>query len=74
MQKNLSNLSQVYYGICLVFQGSKVRELKAAKSDKSLVDESVSLLLNLKKQLALATGEPAAAPPGGKNKKNKKKL
>lgn len=38
-------------------QGSKVRELKAVKADKALIEIEVDRLLQLKKQLALASGQ-----------------
>uniref|UniRef100_A0A8C1EG80 Methionyl-tRNA synthetase n=1 Tax=Cyprinus carpio carpio TaxID=630221 RepID=A0A8C1EG80_CYPCA len=44
-------------------QGNKVRGLKAQKADKSVIDDEVDKLLQLKKQLSLAEGknlEPAA--------------
>ncbi|BFZ06408.1 hypothetical protein BsWGS_09447 [Bradybaena similaris] len=54
-------------------QGLKVRELKAAKADKSVVDAEVAVLLQLKKDLALAQGQnPDAAATAGKKKGKKK--
>ena len=51
-----------------------MRALKAAGgADKSVIDEQVALLLQLKRELAQARGEPAAPPSGGGKKKNKKK-
>ena len=51
-----------------------VRELKAAKGEKSAIDAEVLKLLDLKKQLALAQGlDPSAAAPSGGKKKGKKK-
>merc|ERR1712032_1113222 len=52
-------------------QGNKVREVKAAKAEKSLVDAEVKLLLELKQKLAAAQGTAPAAE--GKGKKGKKK-
>uniref|UniRef100_A0A0B7B301 WHEP-TRS domain-containing protein n=1 Tax=Arion vulgaris TaxID=1028688 RepID=A0A0B7B301_9EUPU len=53
-------------------QGLKVRELKAAKGDKSVIDAEVATLLQLKQKLALAQGQtPDAAVKG--NKRGKKK-
>ncbi|XP_067883826.1 methionine--tRNA ligase, cytoplasmic-like, partial [Heterodontus francisci] len=40
-------------------QGNRVRELKAQRADKSLVEAEVSVLLDLKRRLALAEGRPA---------------
>ncbi|XP_059499902.1 LOW QUALITY PROTEIN: methionine--tRNA ligase, cytoplasmic, partial [Stegostoma tigrinum] len=40
-------------------QGSRVRELKAQKADKSLIDAEVSTLLDLKRKLAQAEGRAA---------------
>merc|ERR1712083_671461 len=52
-------------------QGNKVREVKASKAEKSLVEAEVKLLLELKQKLSAAQGTPAAAE--GKGKKGKKK-
>ena len=66
---NTSKLNQT-----LLLQGLVVRELKAAKAEKSAIDAEVAKLLDLKKQLALAQGlDPAAAAPSGGKKKGKKK-
>ena len=56
-------------------QGDVVRNLKTAKADKKAVDEAVAKLLDLKKQLAAATGQelPAAQSGGNKKKGGKKK-
>merc|ERR1711974_391530 len=53
-------------------QGNKVREVKANKAEKSLVDAEVKLLLELKQKLAAAQGTSAPAAEG-KGKKGKKK-
>merc|ERR1711874_937184 len=53
-------------------QGNKVREVKASKAGKSLVEAEVKLLLELKQKLAAAQGTPAPAAEG-KGKKGKKK-
>jgi len=53
-------------------QGNKVREVKGAKAEKSVVDAEVKLLLELKQKLAAAQGTPAAAAEKG-GKKGKKK-
>lgn len=51
-----------------------MRQLKAAKADKKDIDAAVAKLLDLKKQLATATGqEPAAAQSGSNKKKGGKK-
>jgi len=50
-------------------QGDKVRKLKTEKAEKSLVDAEVKKLLDLKKQLALALGQPEVS----NSKKGKKK-
>merc|ERR1712203_111975 len=42
-------------------QGNKVREVKASKAEKSLVEAEVKLLLELKQKLSAAQGTPAAA-------------
>merc|ERR1712051_1109468 len=47
-------------------QGNKVREVKASKAEKSLVDTEVKLLLELKQKLAAAQGTPATAEGKGK--------
>jgi hypothetical protein len=41
----------------IVEQGNIVRQLKAAKADKTQVDAAVQKLLDLKRQLAELTGE-----------------
>ncbi|KAH9496097.1 hypothetical protein Btru_012715 [Bulinus truncatus] len=57
----------------VTFQGQKVRELKAAKADKSVIDKEVAHLLQLKKELAAAqasqqpTQEPAPNAAAQKN-------
>lgn len=43
--------------IISLIQGDKVRELKAAKSEKSVIDAEVLILKQLKQQLALAEGQ-----------------
>ena len=50
-------------------QGLKVRELKTNKAEKSLVDAEVAVLLDLKKKLSIATGQPLPQPGGKKGKK-----
>ena len=50
-------------------QGDKVRQLKTSKAEKAVVDVEVKLLLDLKKKLSLASGEPASQPSGKKGKK-----
>lgn len=54
-------------------QGNIVRDLKAAKGDKDTISAAVALLLDLKKQLAVAQGvDPAAQDPKkGKGKQSK---
>lgn len=54
-------------------QGDKVRQVKAAKSDKSVIDAEVASLLQLKRELAVAQGLDPEAAVGGGGKKNKKK-
>ena len=62
------------HAACVRCQGEAVRALKAAGgADKSVIDEQVALLLQLKRELAQARGEPAAPPSGSGKKKNKKK-
>lgn len=58
--------------IHFVLQGNKVRELKASKAEKSVIDQQVAVLLDLKKQLALAQGQDPQAAVGGGKKKGKK--
>ena len=49
--------------------GDKVRALKAQKEEKALLTAEVAILLDLKKQLALAEGKsPELAQPKGKKK------
>ena len=50
-------------------QGDKVRQLKSNKAEKTLITPEVELLLELKKKLSLATGQPAPAAGGKKGKK-----
>ena len=50
----------------------QVREVKASKAEKSVVDAEVKLLLELKQKLAAAQGTPGPAAEG-KGKKGKKK-
>ena len=50
-----------------------MREAKASKAEKSLVDAEVKLLLELKQKLAAAQGTPAPAAEGKGGKKGKKK-
>ena len=50
-------------------QGDKVRQLKTDKAEKAVVDVEVKLLLNLKKKLSIASGEPVSQPSGKKGKK-----
>ena len=58
---------------CLFVQGLKVREVKAAKADKNVIDAEVATLLQLKRELALAQGlDPEEAVGGGKKKGKKK--
>ena len=53
-----------------------MRDLKAAKAEKSAVDEEVTKLLTLKRQLTLAQGQDPNAKPGkgGKASGKKKKV
>ena len=51
-------------------QGNKVRDLKAAKADKSIITAAVAELLDLKKQLCvLQGGDPASLDKKAKKKK-----
>lgn len=52
-------------------QGSRVRDIKAAKAEKSIIDTEVAKLLELKKQLAHVQGTAPVAPAGGKKKGKK---
>jgi methionyl-tRNA synthetase len=47
--------------------------LKTAKADKASIDAAVAVLLDLKKQLALAEGKDPAAPANPAASKGKKK-
>ncbi|KAM3620931.1 uncharacterized protein V6R79_003820 [Siganus canaliculatus] len=50
-------------------QGEKVRALKTQKAEKAVITAEVAILLDLKKQLALAEGKsPEPAPQKGKKK------
>uniref|UniRef100_A0A667WWS3 Methionine--tRNA ligase, cytoplasmic n=1 Tax=Myripristis murdjan TaxID=586833 RepID=A0A667WWS3_9TELE len=50
-------------------QGDKVRTLKAQKAEKAVITAEVAMLLDLKKQLALAEGKsPEPTPQKGKKK------
>lgn len=51
-------------------QAEKVRTLKQSTKDKSVWQPEVDILLDLMKKLSLASGQPAAAPVGKKNKRN----
>ncbi len=52
-----------------VFQGNKVRGLKAQKAEKSVIDKEIETLLDIKKQLSLAEGKnPEPAAQKGKKK------
>lgn len=53
-------------------QGEKVRKLKTAKAEKSVVDAEVAILLDLKKKLCLAEGKDPAETTQSKGKKSKK--
>ena len=48
-----------------------MRELKGNKAEKSEIDKNVAILLDLKKQLALAGGQDPSAAAGGGKKKGK---
>uniref|UniRef100_A0A667XA99 Methionine--tRNA ligase, cytoplasmic n=1 Tax=Myripristis murdjan TaxID=586833 RepID=A0A667XA99_9TELE len=53
----------------IYFQGDKVRTLKAQKAEKAVITAEVAMLLDLKKQLALAEGKsPEPTPQKGKKK------
>ncbi|XP_075997267.1 methionine--tRNA ligase, cytoplasmic isoform X2 [Genypterus blacodes] len=53
----------------VVEQGEKVRALKVQKAEKAAITAEVAVLLDLKKQLALAEGKsPEPTPPKGKKK------
>lgn len=54
-------------------QGLKVRELKANKAEKSVVDAEVVILLDLKRRLATLQGIDPSTLVGGGKKKGKKK-
>ncbi|XP_012254281.2 bifunctional glutamate/proline--tRNA ligase isoform X2 [Athalia rosae] len=50
----------------IIAQGDKVRELKAAKADKTAIDQEVKILLALKAEYKSASGadwKPGVAPP-----------
>ena len=50
-------------------QGDKVRQLKTDKAEKAVIDVEVKKLVDLKKQLGVALGQPEVAPGGKKGKK-----
>ena len=50
-----------------------MRDVKAAKADKSVIDSEVASLLQLKRELAVAQGPDPDAAVGGGKKKGKKK-
>jgi len=50
-------------------QGDRVRKLKTDKAEKTVIDQEVKKLLDLKKQLASALGQPEVAAGGKKGKK-----
>ena len=52
-------------------QGDTVRQLKTDKAEKSVIDIEVKKLIELKKQLAAALGQPEGAAVGGKKGKKK---
>ena len=52
-------------------QGDKVRQVKTNKEEKAVVDVEVKKLLDLKKQLSAALGQPDSVGPGGKKGKKK---
>uniref|UniRef100_A0A8C9REJ4 Methionine--tRNA ligase, cytoplasmic n=1 Tax=Scleropages formosus TaxID=113540 RepID=A0A8C9REJ4_SCLFO len=55
--------------LVLLFQGDRVRALKAQKAEKTLITAEVAKLLQLKKQLAAAEGKnPEPSPQKGKKK------
>ncbi|XP_041371922.1 methionine--tRNA ligase, cytoplasmic-like [Gigantopelta aegis] len=54
-------------------QGMSVRELKTNKAEKSAIDAAVAILLDLKRQLAVAQGDDPSAVSGSGKKKGKKK-
>lgn len=63
------NLSVIILYTCIlhsncIYQGNIVRELKAQKAEKAVINEEVAKLLALKKRLTAMTGEPV--PAGGK--------
>ena len=54
-------------------QGELVREVKGRQpaASKEAIDAEIAKLLDLKKQLALASGQDPEAAAGGKKKKKK---
>eukprot|EP00092_Neocalanus_flemingeri_P103112 GFUD01131912.1.p1 GENE.GFUD01131912.1~~GFUD01131912.1.p1 ORF type:complete len:917 (+),score=367.75 GFUD01131912.1:349-2751(+) len=52
-------------------QGDKVRQVKTNKAEKVLIDVEVKKLLDLKKQLGAALGQPEGAAAGSKKGKKK---
>lgn len=56
--------------VLITQQGEKVRKMKSSGVDKAIWQGEVNVLLELKKKLALAKGEPAA-PTEKPNKKKK---
>ena len=58
--------------LCWYFQANKVRDLKAKKAEKGVIDAEVKILLDLKKQLADAQVPSAVTETGGGKKKGEK--
>ncbi|CAK9294564.1 unnamed protein product [Gordionus sp. m RMFG-2023] len=50
---NTPNLTADAINICITKQGNRIREMKANKSDKMLIQQQVTILLNLKKLATL---------------------
>lgn len=55
-----------------MFQGDKVRQLKAAKADKGSIDAAVAVLLDLKKKLAVLDPSSQQQPAVSGKSKSKK--
>jgi hypothetical protein len=62
--------SLLNYDMFICLQADLVRQLKADKADKAKIDSEVTILLSLKKQLAIAEGVPES-DTAGKTTSNK---
>uniref|UniRef100_A0A2C9L9S0 WHEP-TRS domain-containing protein n=1 Tax=Biomphalaria glabrata TaxID=6526 RepID=A0A2C9L9S0_BIOGL len=61
-KKESQSLSAEQLAQAVSLQGQKVRELKAAKAEKSVIDKEVACLLQLKKDLEVAESQKESQP------------